>query len=543
MRTDPGDNGGLFVGRRPGTAPVRFRALPERGSELRQRFDGSLAGILLGAMILLCLLCWGPIPLACLWIGSQVDYLSGSVTFGILASFVGLFTFLFGALAILRRLDQAWILVRRAAGHDQRIGALGRIFAITAVVCAADLRLLVHRHPRPRRRISPAARKAPRGGREQRRLPAAAGYLGLLDYYRQFEGMSEEEVNVGLRAQAAERRRKALTRVETLDLSQTTWPELAHPRIVSAITFTAQRGMQRYPHLRGSQLHDELATRHGVDSGRLILGNGAAELLSSATRALISPGQRLITSWPSYPLYPIMARRAHGRAEPVTGGVDALLQAAGEDETRVIALASPNDPTGALLPTAELSRLLQGLPEGVAVLLDESLVEFADAQPTDSSLALLEQHPRLLVFRSFSKAWGLAGLRVGYALGGPGSEELLAELAPDLGVSEVSQAGALEALRRCSDLVAERVRLICEERVCADRRPARASLRGHRQPGQLPVGRPPHGRRWRVGRAPGARRRARGRRGRPRRVPPRAYRPARRRVRAPAKALDKVRSI
>jgi histidinol-phosphate aminotransferase len=289
--------------------------------------------------------------------------------------------------------------------------------------------------------------------------------MGLLDYYRQFEGMSEEEVNRGLREQAAERRRKALTRVETLDLSQTTWAELPHPSIVNAITFVARRGMHRYPHLRGSQLHDELATRHGVSTGRLILGNGAAELLSSATRALIEPGQRLITSWPSYPLYPIMARRAHGHAAPITGGIDALLQAAREDETRVVALASPNDPTGELIPAAELSRLLEGLPEGVAVLLDESLVEFADAQPTDSSLELLEHHPRLLVFRSFSKAWGLAGLRVGYALGAPGSEDLLAELAPDLGVSEVSQAGALEALRSCSELVAERVRRISVERV------------------------------------------------------------------------------
>jgi histidinol-phosphate aminotransferase len=81
-----------------------------------------------------------------------------------------------------------------------------------------------------------------------------------------------------------------------------------------------------------------------------------------------------------------------------------------------------------------------------------------------ASLTLLEEHPRLLVFRSFSKAWGLAGLRVGYALGGPGSEDLMAELAPDLGVSEVSQAGALEALRSCSDLLARRVRTICEER-------------------------------------------------------------------------------
>jgi len=291
--------------------------------------------------------------------------------------------------------------------------------------------------------------------------------VGLVDYYRQFEGMSEEEVNIGLREQAAERKRKALTRVETLDLSQTTWPDLPHPSIVNAITFVARRGLQRYPHLRGSALRNELAERHKIDNpARLILGNGAAELLSSATRALIEPGQRLITSWPSYPLYPIMARRAHGRAVRISGGVDALLEAVHKHaDTRVVVLASPNDPTGELLATEELERLLAGLPDGVAVLLDESLIEFSDAQPTSTSLKLLEDHPRLLVFRSFSKAWGLAGLRVGYALGGPGSEDLLAELEPDLGVSEVSQAGALEALRSCSELLVRRVREISEERV------------------------------------------------------------------------------
>jgi histidinol-phosphate aminotransferase len=288
--------------------------------------------------------------------------------------------------------------------------------------------------------------------------------VGLLDYYRQFEGMSEEEVNAGLREEAAERRRKALTRVDTLDLSQTTWPELPHPRIVTAITFVARRGLHRYPHVRGTDLRDELAGSLRVDAGRLILGNGAAELLSSATRALIGPGQQLLTTWPSYPLYPIMARRAHGRAVPITGGVDALIEAAKEPSTRVIALASPNDPTGELLSTGELERLLEGIPEGVVVLLDESLVEFVDAQPTNSSLQLLEHHPGLLVFRSFSKAWGLAGLRVGYAIGGPGSEDLMAELEPDLGVSEVSQAGALEALRTCSELLAGHVRAIREER-------------------------------------------------------------------------------
>jgi hypothetical protein len=136
MRTDPSDTGGLFVGRRPGTAPTHYRKLPQRGSEARQRVDGSLAAVLFAAMTGLSLLCWGPIPIACLWIGSEVNYLTGSVSFGILIAFAALLALLFGSLAILRRLDQAWILVRRAAGHDQRTGVLGRIFAATAAVCA-----------------------------------------------------------------------------------------------------------------------------------------------------------------------------------------------------------------------------------------------------------------------------------------------------------------------------------------------------------------------------------------------------------------------
>jgi hypothetical protein len=137
MRNDPTDNGGLFVGRRPGTAPIRFRTLPIRSGALRQRVDGSLASVLLSAIVILCLLCWGPIPVACLWIGSEINYLSGSVSLGILIAFIGLFAMLFGMLAVLRRLDHAWILVRRAAGHDQRSGALGRVFAATAATCGS----------------------------------------------------------------------------------------------------------------------------------------------------------------------------------------------------------------------------------------------------------------------------------------------------------------------------------------------------------------------------------------------------------------------
>jgi hypothetical protein len=136
MRTDPSDTGGLFIGRRPGTAPVRFRAIPTRGTEVRQRVDGSLANLMLLAMVALSLLCWGPIPLACLWIGSEVDYLTNSVFLGFIVAFFALFPMLFGTLSILRRLDQAWILVRRAAGYDQRNGAMARVFGLTALLCA-----------------------------------------------------------------------------------------------------------------------------------------------------------------------------------------------------------------------------------------------------------------------------------------------------------------------------------------------------------------------------------------------------------------------
>src|SRR5215831_15965013 len=137
MRTDPSDNGGLFVGRRPGTAPIHFRALPQRGSQARQRIDRVLANAIFAGMVIGSILCWGPIPVACLWVGSEVNYLTGDVFLGIVMAMVALFVLLFGTLMLLRRMDGAWILVRRAAGYDQRSGALGRIFAATAAVCAA----------------------------------------------------------------------------------------------------------------------------------------------------------------------------------------------------------------------------------------------------------------------------------------------------------------------------------------------------------------------------------------------------------------------
>lgn len=136
MRTDPTDTGGLFVGRRPGTAPVRYRRLPDPGSPARRAVDRTLAGALLGLMVLACLCFWGPIPAGWLWIGAHVEAATDSISFGILTSFVGMLLSLVVALAALKRLDHAWILVRRAAGHDQRTGMIGPVFAVTAALGA-----------------------------------------------------------------------------------------------------------------------------------------------------------------------------------------------------------------------------------------------------------------------------------------------------------------------------------------------------------------------------------------------------------------------
>ena len=118
---------------------------------------------------------------------------------------------------------------------------------------------------------------------------------------------------------------------------------------------------------------------------------------------------------------------------PVPGfGAQAVLRAVNE-RTRLVALCNPNDPTGELVGVDALRSLLEALPERVVVLLDEALRDFVDAEERDAALALVEEFPRLLVFRTFSKAWGLAGLRVGYAVGGPGAEPLLEQLEPELG--------------------------------------------------------------------------------------------------------------
>jgi hypothetical protein len=131
---DPTNTGGLFIGRRPGTAPLRYREQPEVASETRRRRDGVLAGAILVVETLLCATIWGPQPAGWLWIGSQVDHMTDNVVLGIVTAFAGMITTMMLTIAIAMRLDHAWKLVRRAAGHEQKEGALERIFVISVFI-------------------------------------------------------------------------------------------------------------------------------------------------------------------------------------------------------------------------------------------------------------------------------------------------------------------------------------------------------------------------------------------------------------------------
>ncbi|MFL5895621.1 MAG: hypothetical protein ACJ76Z_11000 [Thermoleophilaceae bacterium] len=131
---DPTDTGGLFIGRRPGTRPIRYRDEPRAGSERRRHADEWLARFLLVVEILLCLTLWGPQPAAWLWVGGHVQGATGNIEAAITVAFAGMLVTLFFTLVLVKRLDHAWRLVRRAAGHPQTSGAVERVFVISAGV-------------------------------------------------------------------------------------------------------------------------------------------------------------------------------------------------------------------------------------------------------------------------------------------------------------------------------------------------------------------------------------------------------------------------
>jgi histidinol-phosphate aminotransferase len=270
----------------------------------------------------------------------------------------------------------------------------------------------------------------------------------LLDYYRQFEALSPEESSSRLREQRKEQRSRELARVDELDLSSAAWHEPPDPEIVNAATFALRRSINQYPDAGAGPAVRAIARHHGVPEERIALGHGAGQLMQAALRELATGGD-VVVPWPSWAPLPGLVERAGARPVPIPlaadGGPDfQALAAAVTEATRAVVVCSPNDPTGVLADRAALRAFAESLPPHVTVIADEALVELA---AEDSSVApLLDDLPNLLVLRSFSKGWAMAGLRVGYVLGSAADAELMGALTPGQGVASPAQAGVAAAL-------------------------------------------------------------------------------------------------
>jgi histidinol-phosphate aminotransferase len=292
--------------------------------------------------------------------------------------------------------------------------------------------------------------------------------MGLLDYYRRFDDVDHEEVNRELRERRRREKMLALQEVPTLDLSSTEWPDFPHSEIMNAAIYAARGRVNSYPDRHSTEIRRALAERHGLAPEQFVVGNGAAELLQAAALVLVHRGDELVTPWPSYPLYPLMAQRAGGKPVAVDlrgGRADlAAVRDAITPRTRAVVLCNPNDPTGTYVTSEEVGALATELPDHVHLLVDEAYVEFQAAEPRDSVLKLVDAFPRMLAFRTFSKIWGLSGLRAGYAVGSRASGELLGSIAPALGVNVLTQAGICYALQMDDRAIEKRREMVIEQR-------------------------------------------------------------------------------
>ena len=291
--------------------------------------------------------------------------------------------------------------------------------------------------------------------------------MGFMDRYKAFSELSDEEVRADFKAKADDRRARELAKVELLDLTQTTADELPHPAVAAAISFAAKRALNLDPDPQSSELRDQLASHAGLPIERVGVGQGAASLLAAITAVVTTPADKVLVQWPSYRLHPVTARAGGAEAIPLTTtrDVEAIAEAARTaGSSPLLILTNPNDPDGHLLPPSEVERLRDILPDETLLVIDEALAHYAGESYLRAMDSLVADTPGLILVRSFSKAWGLAGLKTGCLLGGPDSEDLVAQLTPFLGVPAPSEAGCLAALQEAGDQMRARVESVRQER-------------------------------------------------------------------------------
>ncbi|KAJ1684573.1 hypothetical protein LUZ63_020328 [Rhynchospora breviuscula] len=232
--------------------------------------------------------------------------------------------------------------------------------------------------------------------------------------------------------------------------------------------------MNRYPDAGSTALYAALAARLGVSTEQLVAGTGSVAVLYHLVQAFCDPGDRVVHAWRSFEAYPIAigVNAAVGVPVPLTADgrhdLTAMADAAAEPGTKVVVLCTPNNPTGPALTHAEVVGFLARVPRDVLVVVDEAYREFVRLDGAVDGVALLAEHPNVVVLRTFAKAYGLAGLRVGYAAAHRDVAAAVRVCALPFGVSAPAQAAAVAALEHEDELMARVEAIVAErERVVA----------------------------------------------------------------------------
>ncbi|HCS27689.1 MAG TPA: histidinol-phosphate transaminase [Spongiibacteraceae bacterium] len=212
----------------------------------------------------------------------------------------------------------------------------------------------------------------------------------------------------------------------------------------------AADGIYLYPDSSGFELKKKLAEKYSVTPAQITLGNGSNDVLDLIARAFLEPGKSAVFSAHAFVVYPIAVQACGARAivTPAKAwghDLDAML-AAIEDDTRVIFIANPNNPTGTWVDKTSLEHFLGAVPEDVIVVLDEAYTEYVTEAEFPNGLDYLERYPNVVVTRTFSKAYGLAGLRVGYSISSPAVCDLLNRVRAPFNVSTLALAAAEASL-------------------------------------------------------------------------------------------------
>ncbi|MDX6652557.1 MAG: histidinol-phosphate aminotransferase [Solirubrobacterales bacterium] len=244
-----------------------------------------------------------------------------------------------------------------------------------------------------------------------------------------------------------------------------------HPAVLEAIT-AAAKGVNRYPDPSARLLRRRIAERHDVDPARVAVGNGSCEILLAAAEALCEPGSEIVFAWPSFSMYPHLAALSGAREVRVPLGAGELhdleaMLAEITAATQIAIVCNPNNPTGTCLPAERIAAFCERAPRHVTVIVDEAYVEFGLIDDPDATTDLLDRFPNLVLLRTFSKVYGLAGLRVGYSLGSPRFRAAIDAVRQPFSVNAIAQAAAAEAILHQDD-VAKRVEQTIVERAWTD---------------------------------------------------------------------------